>query len=141
MVVYEDAFYAWGHPNIKAEHRSTLMITKEDYLTLRGDCIVAVKAEKSLRELREDVRYGIRTDGSIVTLTLDIGEYTFEVKGYGSSKLTIDHPMDMVCRKSTYTCNRTLMIKSDKAAIDIPREIVKILKGGVKVLVIIKVEI
>ncbi|MCS7113179.1 MAG: DUF371 domain-containing protein [Nitrososphaerota archaeon] len=141
MVVYEDSFYAQGHRNIKAEHRSTLMITKEDYVTPRGDCIVAVKAEKSLRELSEDVRYGIRIAGSVVTLTLDIDGYVFRVRGYGSDKLTVDHPTDMVCRRSRYVCNRTLMIGADKAAIDIPREVVQILRRGVRILVMIRVDI
>ncbi|RLF17024.1 MAG: DUF371 domain-containing protein, partial [Thermoprotei archaeon] len=32
---------AWGHPNIRALHRSTMEITKEPYVTPRGDCIIA----------------------------------------------------------------------------------------------------
>jgi len=140
VVVYEDYFYAWGHPNIMARHRSTLMVTKDDYVTPRGDCIVAVRAEKALRDLHEDIRSWICRNGSIVTLTLDIDGYIFEVKGYGSGKLIADHPRDIVCRKSSYTCSRTLMIRADKAAIDIPREVVDILRReDTRVLVIIRV--
>jgi hypothetical protein len=141
MVIYEDSFYAWGHPNIRARHRSTLMITKEDYVTPRGDCIIAVKAERSLLELKPEVRDAIRRDESIVTLTLDIDGYIFEVKGCGSSKLTLDHPTDIVCRRSSYICNRTLMIKADRAAIDIPRKIVETLRSNVRVIVKISVDI
>jgi len=52
----ELAFTARGHEHILATHRSTLAFTREDWLTMRGDCIVAVSAdfeEKSLRKFLE----------------------------------------------------------------------------------------
>jgi hypothetical protein len=36
----------------------------------------------------------------------------------------------MVARKSNYTCGRTLMIASDKTAIDIPNNLVKELQNS-----------
>lgn len=128
MVVLEDRFYGWGHPNIKATHKTTLMITKEPYLTLRGDCIVAVKAEKSVADLKPEVKEAIRSKNAEVVFTLELDEFVFEVRGRGSSKLTLDHPYDMVCRRSSYTCSRTLMVNSDKAACDIPRFLVEALR-------------
>jgi hypothetical protein len=35
---------AWGHPNVSANNRTTFEVTKEDHLTRRGDCIIAINA-------------------------------------------------------------------------------------------------
>ncbi|HIP75502.1 MAG TPA: DUF371 domain-containing protein, partial [Thermococcus paralvinellae] len=41
-----EIIHCYGHENIKATHKSTLEITKEDFLTPRGDCIICIKADK-----------------------------------------------------------------------------------------------
>ncbi len=51
-----------------------------------------------------------------------------EITGYGHPELTLEHPTDMVCRKSEFKCSRTLMIKADKAAIDLDRELINDLR-------------
>jgi len=43
--------------------------------------------------------------------------------------LILTHPTDMVIRKSDYICNRTLAIRADKSANDLPRELVEKLKN------------
>ena len=120
---------AYGHPNIRATHRSTLEITKEENLTPRGDCIIAIKADKGLYELSNEFKKIARKDGSKIKLIIEVEGLKEEITGYGSSKLTLNHPTDIVCRKSSYTCSRTLMIKANKAAIDLNREIIKKLKN------------
>jgi len=120
---------AYGHPNIRATHRSTLEITKEENLTPRGDCIIAIKADKGLYELSNEFKKIVRKDGSKIKLIIEVEGLKEEITGYGSSKLTLNHPTDIVCRKSSYTCSRTLMIKANKAAIDLNREIIKKLKN------------
>lgn len=120
---------AYGHPNIRATHRSTLEITKEEDLTPRGDCIIAVKADKGLYELSNEFKKIVRKDGSKIKLIIEVEGLKEEITGYGSSKLALNHPTDIVCRKSSYTCGRTLMIKANKAAMDLNREIIKKLKN------------
>ena len=120
---------AYGHPNIRATHRSTLEITKEENLTPRGDCIIAIKANKGLYELSNEFKKIARKDGSKIKLIIEVEGLKEEITGYGSSKFTLNHPTDIVCRKSSYTCSRTLMIKANKAAIDLNREIIKKLKN------------
>jgi len=46
----------------------------------------------------------------------------------GDPSLTFSDEEEMVVRKSGYTCGRTLMIKSDKAAKDLDRRFVKLLR-------------
>ncbi|HHL41695.1 MAG TPA: DUF371 domain-containing protein, partial [Candidatus Bathyarchaeota archaeon] len=43
-------------------------------------------------------------------------------------ELTYTDEIDMVARKSSYTCGRTLMVQCDKAAVDIPKELVEFLQ-------------
>ncbi|MEM2925952.1 MAG: DUF371 domain-containing protein [Candidatus Bathyarchaeia archaeon] len=122
---------AHGHPNITALHRTTLEITKEKKLTPKGTCIVAVGATKGAADLSPSFRELVRM-GGFVTLRLKVDDMIFEVHGKGAKELELSHPTDIVCRKSSYICQRTLMIDADKAACDVPRRMVEMLKDPAK---------
>lgn len=123
-----EIFKASEHPNIRARHRTTLMITKEEDVTARGDCIVAVAAERGLRDLNPYVRGAIRREGAKLCLILEADGFVFKVMGFGDPRLPLSHPTDMVIRKSGYICGRTLMIRADKAACDIPDPLLRLLQ-------------
>jgi hypothetical protein len=124
-----ETFRAWGHPNVRSRHRTTLMTTRDNGLTTRGDCIIAVRAEKGLGDLDPGLKALIRNGGARVTFTIEVDGTEFEVRGRGDPRLTLTHPHDIVIRKSRYTCDRTLMILADKAACDIPDSLVERLKS------------
>lgn len=134
----EYSFVARGHENVTSLHKSTFEITTEESLTLKGDCIVGVKSEITLDDLPEELKNLIKTDNQKIELFLESDNYSDKIVGYGSSKLTLDHPSDMVCRKSDFTCNRTLMINADKAARDLNKNLIDELKKGSKLKVTIK---
>ena len=120
---------AKGHPNVKCAHKTTLEITKEDYLTPTGDCIIGISADKSMLDFPEDFKERIRNANRMVVeiLVEDLREV---IVGRGHKDLILNHPTDIVIRKSTYICPRTLMISADKGAKDIDREIVRRLREG-----------
>ncbi|MEM3383107.1 MAG: DUF371 domain-containing protein [Nitrososphaerales archaeon] len=119
----------FGHPLIRATHKTTFEITKEKEISLRGDCIIGVKANKSCRDLDDRLKKLI--NGNVpIKITIQVGEYVFEAKGMGHPSLTLTDDKDIVVRKSNYICPRTLAIKSDKAAIDIPRYIILMLNNS-----------
>lgn len=122
-------FKASGHPNIRPHHKTTLMTTTEPRLTTRGDCIIAVSAETGLSQLPDEIKQAARDPETVITLTLKTGNHQFTAVGRGDPELTYSDPHDMVVRKSNYTCDRTLMVSSDKAAIDIPKELVETLQN------------
>jgi len=124
-----DAFRARGHPNITASHRTTLMITRDPELTPRGDCIVAVAAEKGLRDLDPRMKEVMRSHDARIRLILEMGGAVFEVTGRGDPGLTLSHPADMVARKSGYICDRTLMVGADRAACDLDPSLVRLLQN------------
>ncbi|MBD3205002.1 DUF371 domain-containing protein [Candidatus Bathyarchaeota archaeon] len=121
-------FRGSGHPNITCKHETTVMITKDDHLTLRGDCIAAIQSEIGLKDLSKDIKKLARDEKTKITLILEVENQRFKVTGRGHPNLTYKHPRDMVARKSSYACDRTLMILADKAAIDVDRELVDLLR-------------
>jgi len=128
-------FQARGHPAVRATHPTTLEITREEALTPRGDCIVAVASPYGALNLPENLKRLLKTPGSKVQLKLEVEGLTFTVRGEGHPTLPLTHPSDLVVRKSSYICPRTLMIHADKAAADLPRKMVEALKRAATVTV------
>jgi len=123
-----DAFWALGHANIHAIHPTTLMFTKDIHVSYKGDCIVAMTADKSVADLSAQFKEELRKPNAKVTVTIEAGDFIEEIKALGSSKLCLCHPTDIVIRKSDYICSRTLAICADKSSNDLPRELVEKLK-------------
>lgn len=119
---------ARGHPNISARHRSTFEVTRDSYVTPRGDCIIAVSASKAPADLNPEFKRLLRIEGVRVVFTLKAGGFTWTVRGYGSKRLTLTDERSMVFRRSLYVCPRTVMVGADKAAGDLPREVVEVLR-------------
>jgi hypothetical protein len=126
---FTQTILAHGHENIQATHATTLEITKERELSRRGDCIIAVSADKAMTELSPDFKENLLKDSAKITILIEAGEATEAINASGSAKLILTHPTDMVVRKSNYICSRTLAIRADKAACDLSRELVKKLKN------------
>ena len=91
-----------------------------------------------MNDLPEEIKDHIKTDNEKIELILETDNFSDKIVGYGSSKLTLDHPSDMVCRKSDFACSRTLMINADKAAKDLDKNLINELKKGSKLKVTIK---
>jgi len=124
-----ETILAFGHTNIQATHKSTLEITKEAKLSERGDCIIAVSANKSMTDLSSEFKENLRKENAKITILIEAGDTVEAVNALGSSRLILTHPTDMVVRKSNYICSRTLAIQADKAACDLSRDFVKRLRN------------
>ena len=120
---------AYGHMNIQGTHMTTLEITKADRVTLRGDCIVAVRADKATSDLPFQFKGLLRKPASKVTLIIEVSGLREEIAGFGDPRLQLTNTEDIVCRKSSFICGRTLMIKSNKAATDMNREVIEALRN------------
>lgn len=137
-----ESFKARGHPNISSTHRTTIMVTKDDWLTPKGDCVVAVRAEKGFADLSPELKEMMRSQNSKIQLVIKVEGRTFEVMGRGDPGLMLNHPTDIVARKSRYFCERTLMIQADKAACDMDDAILSLIKDTERVVnVTISVEL
>ncbi|RLI12568.1 DUF371 domain-containing protein, partial [Candidatus Bathyarchaeota archaeon] len=112
---------ARGHPNVRAEHPTTLEVTKEEELTPRGDCIIAVGADKGARDLSENFKRLVRTPGAVVLMAIEVPSAGLRevVRGFGHPGMTLEHTRDIVVRRSDFVCGRTVAIRADKAARDL----------------------
>ena len=119
----------YGHKNIQATHKSTLEFTKDMHLSKKGDCIVAVAADKALADLSAEFKENLRKLNTKLIILIEADGIIEQVNAHGSSRLILTHPTDMVIRKSDYVCNRTLSIHADKAAQDLSRALVEKLKN------------
>lgn len=128
---------AYGHPLIKAMHRSTLEITKDNYLTERGDCIIGIRASHSCSDLPIDLKRYLLNGGRIEVI-FRIGNLKDKLIAYGDKNLILKDDRSIVIRKSNFIDARTLAIRSNKAAKDINREIIKRLVKGEKLEIIIR---
>lgn len=128
MEVVEEVF-AFGHSLIRSTHKTTFEVTKDEHLTERGDCIIAVKANKSARDLSREFKEAAKKPDSEIKIIIEVEGDVETVKAFGSPYLTFTHPTEMVVRKSSYVCGRTIAIKASKAACDLPREIVSKLQN------------
>ncbi|HDN17444.1 hypothetical protein B6U74_01670 [Candidatus Bathyarchaeota archaeon ex4484_205] len=129
-----EEIHAWGHPNVKATHSTTMEITKDSYLTKRGDCIIAVASNKSVSELATEIKEEVWS-GEKVIVEIECNGLKDVVTGYGSPKLSLTDSKSIVIRRSSFICDRTLLIKADKAARDLRRELIKEIKKGNMVLI------
>lgn len=133
---------AWGHFNISAKNETTFEVTKENYLTTKGDCIIAVHANKGARDLNDEFKRLARSNKAHITVVVKAGNFKEVTVGWGDPRLTFDHATDLVARKSDYICNRTLMIKSNKAAINFSRDLImKIKRPSERIMMTLIVEI
>ena len=121
---------AKGHENVLSLHKSTFEITKDKELSLSGDCIIGLDIDKSMEDFPDEFKEKLANEDTKVIVELRTPNASDTIEGYGHHDLTLSHPTDIVCRKSTFVCSRTLMIKSNKAAIDLNRDLIKDLANG-----------
>ena len=123
---------AYGDPNIRATHKTTIEITKDDHLTERGDCILGIRADRGLKDIKNFLD---SHKGKKLIVEFIVDDLSDRVTGYLDPRLSFLDERDIVIRKSSYICKRTLMINADKSAAEIDRSIVRKLREGKELIV------
>lgn len=115
-------FNCRGHPAITAVHPTTLEVTKDLTISIRGDCIVGVKADFKPRELQMFLE---GAKGLKIILSYN-----------GKSEVirSVYNPLfrayrEIVIRRSSFASDRTLAIGTDRACIDLSRDFVEMIKN------------
>jgi hypothetical protein len=137
-----ETIFGCGHENILATHKTTLEFTRDTHLTKKGDCIVAVGTDKALADLSSEFKQLLRKPNAKLTVIIEASGIKGQIKAHGSPQLILTHPTDAVIRKSEYVSDKTLAIRADKAARDLPRELVeklRIPRQKVKITLIVRV--
>lgn len=131
-VELKETILARGHEYVSATHKTTLEITKEANLSKRGNCVIAVSADKGLDDFSSEFRECLRKNNVRIAILVESGRVAETVNASGDSKLILDHPTDIVVRKSSHISGRTLAIEADKAACDLSRKLVERLRSPEK---------
>lgn len=124
------SFKAYGHSNVTSKHKSTFEITTVSEMGISADCIIGVSSEKSMLNFSEEFKNKIRDKNTCIHVFLETKNAKDEIIGFGHPDLNLSNKTDIVCRKSNYICDRTLMINSNKAACDLNRNLIKDLSDG-----------
>ncbi|MCX6694260.1 MAG: DUF371 domain-containing protein [Methanomicrobiales archaeon] len=121
---------AHGDPAVLGHHPTTFEVTTHRHLTATGDCIIAIAADKGAMDMSPHFRSILQCPGATLTTTLTCGEEVAVVHAQGSPLLSLDHPTDLVWRRSSFTCGRTIAICADTTAATLPRPLIATLKRG-----------
>jgi uncharacterized protein len=124
-----------GHPLVLGTHPTTFEVTCEEHLTANGNCIVGIAADKGCAGLSPGFKAVLAHDDAVLVTRLECGGIVVEVRSRGSAAMTLDHPTDLVWRRSTFVCGRTIGILSDTVAATLPKELVGNLAAGEEMVV------
>ena len=125
----QDEIIFTGHPNVLSTHAKTIEITKAPTLSLRGDCIIGVNANKACSDLKPSLRNLLQQPNLLVKIDLEVSDLSFTIDGRSDPRLSLLNDHDIVIRKSNFACPRTLAISCDKSSSDIPRDLVYLLRN------------
>jgi len=124
-----------GHPLVRGTHPTTFEVTREGHLTKKGNCIISISADKSCGSLSAEFKRVVTHDDAILVTRLSCEGVIVEVKSRGSSVFTLDHPTDIVWRRSSFVCGRTIGIVSDHVAATLPKKLIEHLAAGKEMII------
>ena len=115
-------FHAYGHPNILATHKTTLEFIKDSELSLN----VGVRADFDLNEIKKFIKKSKSGKIKIIIETKDK-----QIKETMEAELNPDFndEKEIVIRKTDFASERTLAIRSNKAAVELKRVLIEFLKS------------
>ncbi|MBD3193796.1 MAG: DUF371 domain-containing protein [Candidatus Lokiarchaeota archaeon] len=119
-----DTIFAYGHKNVICSHKSTIEVTKDDYLTPKGNCILGIKSNKSCTNLSENLKRYLLL-GRELEIIIKIDDLSDNFYGSGSRELTLSNNSDIVFRKSNFICDRTVLINCTKSSSELNRNLIE----------------
>ena len=134
-------FYANGHPNILGTHKTTLEFTKDDEVSLRGNCIIGVKADFDLSKIKEFIK---KTKNKNIKITIQPisknKKYKkIQEKIYAELNPSFNSNNELVIRKTDFVSERTFAIRANNCAFELRRDLINYLKGkGNKIRVVVE---
>ncbi|NPB00526.1 MAG: DUF371 domain-containing protein [Crenarchaeota archaeon] len=142
MKIVCDKVTARGHGMISARHRNTIEITKDEYVTERGTCIIACSADKALKDLKDDLKRVLKNNNTVVVIKVKCVDKVEMILCRGSDRLILTNDRKIVVRKSKYIDDATLCIESNKGASDLDRVLIsRICMGDIVEILICAIEL
>ena len=114
---------------VRATHPTTIEVTKDPSLTSRGDCIIGIRASKAVLDLAPRMKRAISREATVMSITIEADGTWHRIRAKGDPRLTLRSSTDMVVRKSSFVCDRTLAVLADGAAVNLPKSMVERLRN------------
>ena len=123
-------FTAYGHPNILANHKTTLEFTQDKELSLRGDCIIGINADFDLNKIKKLIKKLKNNKITIILQTVQKNKNNKKVQEKINAEFNPNFNSDkeFVVRKTDFVSERTFAIRANKAAFDLNRDLIEFLK-------------
>lgn len=125
-----EVIHCHGHQYVLATHKTTFEVTTEPSLTLQGDCIIGVGADRAGPDLSPEFRAALAVEGAVLITTLACDGISVVVRSRGGPGLDLSHPTDLVWRRSPFTCSRTIGVYADHVARTLPKNLIARLQAG-----------
>lgn len=116
-------FHAYGHPNILGSHKTTIEFTKDPELSLKGDCLVGVKADFESESLK---KFAKNSKNNKISITISNNKVHETISA--EINPDFDDDMELVIRKTDFISKRTFAVKANKAAFELDRKLIGFLK-------------
>jgi len=121
-------FHAHGHPNILGTHKTTLEFTKDEDVSLRGDCIIGVRADFELSKLKDFIRNAKNNEVKITIRTMPKKHREIQDTILAQINPDFDDDKELVIRKTDFVSERTFATGSNKVAFELKRDLINYLK-------------
>ena len=135
----QETVHCRGHPLVLGTHLTTFEVTCGEHLTEKGNCVIGVAADKGCGGLSPVFKEVLAHDDAVLVTRLECSGTTAVVTSRGSPRFTLDHPADMVWRRSPFVCGRTIGILSDCVAATLPEALIRNLSAGKEMVITLKV--
>jgi hypothetical protein len=80
-------------------------------------------------DLSAEFKDALRQPNAKLTIKLEVAGLVGQINAFGSPELTLNHPNDLVIRKSEFISERTLAVKADKSSGDLSKTVIEKLKN------------
>jgi hypothetical protein len=124
----QDEIVFHGHPNVRSNHLKSIEVTKAHTLSIKGDCIIGVSADKACSDLKSDLKKMLLRPGLVIKIEIVVEDCLFIMRAHSDTRLLLSDSQDLVIRRSNFICPRTVAISCDKAASDMPRKMSDLLR-------------
>lgn len=109
-------------------HKTTLEFTKDEELSLNGDCIVGVKADFSLPQLKNFIKSLKGNNKVTIRIETINEEHNKAIENINAEiNPSFNSDKEIVIRKTCFISERTFAIKADKAAFELNKGLIRFL--------------
>lgn len=116
------SFKCFGHENITSSHKNTFEFTKHKDIGKLAHCIIGIKADFSVKDIKKIVR-----NKDKLKIIIKVDDLKEEINCISNKDFSDSE--EIVIRKSDFLSKRTLGIRCDKASSDLKKEFKEKLKN------------